>query len=80
MSEKLKVAIRLSADPKAVVKAFAELKKKSLATWRALDQTQEELKALTARIKATGGGLSPRMRGTPADQSHRQAGARFIPA
>ena len=65
MSEKLQLAIRLSADPKSAVKAFAELKKKSLATRRALDQTQEELKALTARIKATGGGLSPRRRGTP---------------
>lgn len=55
MSEKLKVAIRLSADPKAAVKAFAELKRQSDATGKALKQTEEELKVLSAHIKATGG-------------------------
>ena len=55
MSEKLKLAIRLSADPKAAVKAFAELKRKSEETGLALQQTQAELKALNTRIKATGG-------------------------
>ena len=55
MSDKLKLAIRLSADPKQAVRAFAELKQKSRDTWQALKQTQAELKALSARIKATGG-------------------------
>ena len=55
MSEKLKLAIRLSADTKAAVRAFAELKQKSLDTRQALKQTQAELKGLAARIKATGG-------------------------
>ena len=52
MSEKLKVAIRLSADPKPAVRAFAELKQKSRDTWRALQQMQAELKGLAASIKA----------------------------
>lgn len=55
MSEKLKLAIRLSADPKAAVKAFAELKRKSKETGQALEKTQEELKVLNGLIKATGG-------------------------
>ena len=55
MSEKLKLAIRLSADTKAAVKAFAELKQKSLDTRQAMKQTQAELKGLAARIQATGG-------------------------
>ena len=38
MPEKLKLAIRLSADPKSAVKAFADLKKKSLDTRRALQK------------------------------------------
>ena len=55
MSEKLKLAIRLSADTKAAVRAFAELKQKSLDTRQALKQTQAELKGLADRIKAAGG-------------------------
>ena len=74
MSEKLKLAIRLSADTKSAIRAFADLKLKSRDTWQALKQTQEELKGLADRIKAAGGkdarlaaqGLSPRMRGNPA--------------
>ena len=55
MSEKLKLAIRLSADPKPAVKAFAELKKKSRDARQALEQTQEELKVLRGLMKAAGG-------------------------
>lgn len=55
MSEKLKLAIRLSADTKAAVRAFADLKEKSRDTWQALKQTQAELKGLAARIQAAGG-------------------------
>lgn len=55
MSEKLNLAIRLSADPKPAVRAFADLRRQSLATRQALEQTQAELKGLAARIKATGG-------------------------
>ena len=54
MFEKLKLAIRLTADPKSAVKAFADLKKKSDDTRRALEQTQDELKALSDLIKAAG--------------------------
>ena len=39
MSEKLSVSIRLSADPKAAVRAFADLKQKSRDTRQALKQT-----------------------------------------
>lgn len=55
MFEKLKLAIRLSADTKAAVRAFADLKQKSLDTRQALKQTQAELKGLAARIQAAGG-------------------------
>ena len=55
MSEKLKLAIRLSAETKADVKAFVDLKQKSQDTRRALKQMQEALRGLDARIKATGG-------------------------
>ena len=55
MSEKIKLSIRLSADTKAAVRAFVELKQKSLDTRQALKQTQAELKGLAARIQATGG-------------------------
>ena len=55
MSEKLKLAIRLSADTKAAVRAFADLKQKSLDTRLALKQTQAELNGLAARIQAAGG-------------------------
>ena len=55
MSEKLKLAIRLSADTKAAVRAFADLKEKSRDTRQALKQTQAELKGLAARIQAAGG-------------------------
>ena len=55
MSEKLKLAIRLSAETKQAVRAFISLKEKSLATRLALKQTQAELKGLAARIQATGG-------------------------
>ena len=55
MSEKLKLAIRLSADTKAAVRAFADLKEKSRDTRQALQQTQAELKGLADRIKAAGG-------------------------
>ena len=55
MSEKLKLAIRLSADTKAAIRAFADLKEKSRDTRQALEKTQEELKALNGLIKATGG-------------------------
>lgn len=55
MSEKLKLAIRLSADTKAAIRAFADLKQKSLDTRQALKQTQAELKGLAARIRAAGG-------------------------
>ena len=55
MSEKLKLAIRLSAETKQAVRAFVDLKEKSRDTGRALEKTQEELKALNGLIKATGG-------------------------
>ena len=55
MSEKLKLAIRLSADTKAAIRAFADLKEKSRDTRQALKQTQAELKGLADRIKAAGG-------------------------
>ena len=52
MSEKIRVAIRLSAETEAAVRAFADLKQKSRDTRQALKQTQTELKGLAARIKA----------------------------
>ena len=55
MPEKLKLAIRLSAETEAAVKAFAELKQKSRDTWQSLEQTQAELKGMAARIQAAGG-------------------------
>ena len=55
MSEKLKLAIRLSADTKAAVRAFADLKEKSRNTRQALEQTQEELKVLRGLMKTAGG-------------------------
>ena len=55
MSEKLKVAIRLSADPKDALNAFAALKKKSLDARAALKQTQKQLAATVQRMQAAGG-------------------------
>ena len=55
MYEKLKLAIRLSAETKQAVRAFIDLKEKSRDTGLALKQTQEELKVLSAHIKTTGG-------------------------
>ena len=70
MSEKLKLAIRLSADTKAAVRAFAELKQKSRDTRQALQQTRQAFRILAARIRFS------RMRGQPSARSER--GARFV--
>lgn len=51
MPEKLKVAIRLNADTKQAVRAFADLKQKSRDTRQALEQTQQALRILAARIR-----------------------------
>lgn len=51
MSEKLKLAIRQSADPKAAVRAFADLKQKSRDTRQALKQTPQAFRILAARIR-----------------------------
>ena len=51
MSEKLKLAIRLSADTKAAIRAFNDLKQKSRDTRQALKQTQPALGILATRIR-----------------------------
>ena len=70
MFEKLKLAIRLTADPKSAVKAFADLKKKSDDTRQALKQMQQAPCILAARIRFS------RMRGQPSHGAER--GARFV--
>ena len=70
MSEKLKLAIRLSAETKQAVRAFAELKQKSGDTRRALEQTRPALRILAARIRFF------RMRGSLPHGAGR--GARFV--
>ena len=59
MSAKLKLAIRLSADTRAAVKAFVGLKLKSRDTWQALKQTQQALRipAALSGFPACGGSL-----------------------
>ena len=46
MSEKLKLAIRLSAETKAAARAFAELKQKPRDTKQALKQTKQAFRTL----------------------------------
>ena len=59
MSEKLKLAIRLSADTKDAIRAFADLKQKSRDTRQTLKQTQQALRISAACIRLF------RMRGQP---------------
>ena len=70
MSEKLKLAIRLSAETKPAVPAFAELKKKSRDTRQSLKQTRPALRILAARIRFS------RMRGSLPHGAER--GARLV--
>ena len=70
MSEKLNVAIRLSADTKAAVRAFTDLKQKSRDTRQSLKQAQQALRILAARIRFS------RMRGSLPHGAER--GARFV--
>ena len=67
MSEKLSVAIRLSAETKAAVRAFSDLKYKSRDTWQALKQTPQALRILAARIRFS------RMRGSLPHGAERSA-------
>ena len=70
MSEKLKLAIRLSAETKQAVRAFFDLKQKSRDTWQALKQTPQAFRTLAARIRFS------RMRGQPSHGAERSA--RFV--
>ena len=70
MSEKLRLAIRLSADTKAAVRAFADLKEKSRDTQQALKQAQQAFRILAARIRFS------RMRGSLPHGAER--GARLV--
>lgn len=70
MSEKLKLAIRLSADTKEAVRAFADLKHKSRDTRQALEQARQALRILAARIRFS------RMRGSLPRGAER--GARLV--
>ena len=74
MSEKLKLAIRLSADTKEAVRAFADLKHKSRDTRQALEQARQALRILAARIRFS------RMRGQPSARGRARRAARGFPA
>lgn len=70
MSEKLKLAIRLSAETKQAVRAFVDPKQKPFATRQSLKQAQQAFRILAARIRFS------RMRGSLPHGAER--GARFV--